>query len=165
MRGFVFLSLLAFAAGCASPYHDPTLDDSAPAPAARLVLRNQNADLAAFRTFGDSAGCRKPQAIAGASTLAPKEEADIGILAGRDFTFEAKRVAPDACAAIVTFRPEAGAVYLAQFGSSGPACWLNVVRIVSTVPPRVEPEVTLRARRLSADSANAGSRDERCAAE
>jgi hypothetical protein len=152
--------LAALATGCASTYRDPTLDESKPVPAARLVLRNQNADVAAFRTFEDAATCRKPLAIAEAAVLGPKEEADIGVLAGRDFTFEAKRVAPEACTAVVTFRPQAGAVYLAQLGSSGPACWLNVVRVVSTVPPRVEPESTSRARRLSADSSGAG-----CAAE
>jgi hypothetical protein len=160
MRRLVLLSLLAAAAGCATSYRDPTLDESKPVAAARLVLRNQNADVAAFRTFEDAATCRKPRAITEAAALGPKEEADIGVLAGRDFTFEAKRLAPAACSAIVTFRPQAGAVYLAQLGSSGPACWINVVRVLSTVPPRVEAESTSRARRLSAEPSGSN-----CAAE
>jgi hypothetical protein len=158
---FAPVALLAFVAGCASTYYrDPTLDENAAAPSARLVIRNQNAELSALRTFEDAATCRKPLQIPDASLIAAGEEADIGVRAGHDFTFEARRVGPDACSAIATFKPEAGKRYLAQFGSSGPVCWLNVVRVDSVVPPKVAPEPSLRARRASPAGGKAG-----CAAE
>lgn len=143
-------TLLAGVSGCATAtYVDPTLDDKDSGPTARLVLRNSHADGASFRTFGDAASCRKPRAIAGASSIAASEEADIGVVAGRAFTFAARRVSADGCTAIATFTPESGKQYLAQFGSSGSACWLNVVRVESVVPPRVTPEPTLRTRRAA----------------
>ena len=143
------IALLALGAGCASTYRDPTLDETASAPSARLVIRNQNGEVAALRTFGDAARCSKPLQIPGASLLAAGEEADIGVPAGHDFTFEARRGGPDVCVAIATFRPEAGKRYLAQFGTSGPVCWVNVVQVDSVVPPKVAPEPSLRARRPS----------------
>lgn len=144
------VTLLAFLSGCAtSVYVDPTLDETHTGPAARLVLRNSHADIASFRTYADPASCRKPLAIAGASLIAAGEEADIGVAAGRAFTFAARRASADGCTAIATFTPESGKQYIAQFGSSGPACWLNVVRVESVVPPRVVPEPTLRVRRAA----------------
>jgi hypothetical protein len=158
---FVPIVLSAFVAGCAaSAYRDPTLDEKAAVPTARLIIRNQNADLTALRVFDDAANCREPLLIPDASLLSTGEEADIGVRAGHDFTFEARRVGPDVCTAIATFRPEAGKRYLAQFGSSGPVCWLNVVRVDSVVPPRLVAEPTLRARRAAPPGAKGA-----CAAE
>jgi hypothetical protein len=157
---FAPVALLAFVGGCASTYLDPTLDENAAVPSARLVIRNQNVALIALRTFDDAAHCRKPLLIPDASLISAGEEADIGVRAGHDFTFEARRVGPDVCSAIATFRPQAGKRYLAQFGGTGAVCWLNVVRVDSVVPPKVVPEPSLRARRPSPDGAKAA-----CAAE
>jgi hypothetical protein len=152
--------LAALAAGCASTYLDPSLDGENAAPSARLVIHNRGAEVATFTHFEDSARCAEPRAISDAALVAPNEEADIGVAAGRDFTFAARRIGAEECTAIATFRPESGKRYLAQFGSSGSACWLNVVRVDSVVPPRVVPEPTLRARRTSP-----GVRGAACAAE
>lgn len=160
VRRLAPVALLVLVTGCASTYRDPTLGETASAPSARLIIRNQDAEAVALRTFDDAASCRKPLLIPGASPIAAGEEADIGVHAGRDFTLEARRGAADACGAIATFRPAAGKRYLAQFGGSGPVCWLNVVRVDSVVPPRVVPEPTLRARRASPPGAETG-----CAAE
>lgn len=158
---FVPIALLALGAGCSTTYYqDPTLDENASAPSARLIIRNQNAVVAAVRTFDDAAFCRKPLLMPGASPIPAGEEADVGVRAGHDFTFEARTPAPDACTAIATFKPEAGKRYLAQFGGSGTDCRLNVVRVVSVVPPRMVPEPTLRARRPSRGDSKAA-----CAAE
>ena len=156
---FALITLLALAAGCTSIYPDPALDEKNVVPTARLVLRNQNVELASFRTFDDAARCAKPLVIADAVALGAGEEADIGVVAGRDFTFEAKRQGPESCNAIATFKPEAGKQYLAQFGSSGAVCWMNLVRVDSVVPPKVVPEPSLRARRASG-----AERDAACAA-
>lgn len=161
MRRVASIALfVALGAGCASTYSDPTRDENASAPSARLVLRNQNAEVAALRTFDDAARCLRPLLIPDASLISAGEEADIGVRAGHDFTVEARRPGPDACIAIATFRPEAGKRYLAQFGSTGPVCWLNVVRVDSVVPPKVVPEPSLRARRPSPEDPQAA-----CAAE
>ena len=152
----VAIALLAFAAGCASTYRDPTLDETASGPTARLIVRNRHAAVVALRTFDDAASCRKPLLIPGASLIAAGEEADIGARAGRDFTLEARTPPPDSCAAIVTFRPEAGRRYLAQFIGVGPDCSLEVVSVESVVPPRVVPEPTSRARRPSLQGGEGG---------
>jgi hypothetical protein len=158
--GVAFCVLAAVAAGCASNYLDPTLDEKNTGPSARLVIHNRSADVATFTHFEDSARCGKPRAISDAAVIAPNEEADIGVAAGRDFTFAARRIGAEECTAIATFRPDSGKRYLAQFGSSGSACWLNVVRVDSVVPPKVVPEPTLRARRASPEARGAA-----CAAE
>ena len=160
MSRFAPVVLLAFVAGCASTYRDPTLDENSSAPSARLIIRNQNTELVALRTFEDPARCRRPLLIPDASLISAGEEADIGVRAGQDFTFEARRAEPEACSAIATFRPAAGKRYLAQFGSSGAVCWLNVVRVDSVVPPKVAPEPSLRARRPSPEDGKTA-----CAAE
>jgi hypothetical protein len=158
---FVPIALSALVAGCAaSTYRDPTLDENASAPSARLIIRNQNAVVAAFRTFDDAALCRKPLLMPGASPLPAGEEADVGVRPGRDFTFEARTPTPDSCTAIATFKPEAGKRYFAQFGGSGTDCWLKVVRVDSVVPPRMALEPTLRSRRPSPADSKAA-----CAAE
>jgi hypothetical protein len=143
----VAIALLAFAAGCASTtYRDPTLDETASGPTARLIVRNQHSAVAALRTFDDAASCRKPLLIPGAPLIAAGEEADVGVRAGHDFTLEARTPPPDSCAAIVTFRPEAGRRYLAQFTGVGTGCALKVVIVQSVVPPRVVSEPTSRNR-------------------
>jgi hypothetical protein len=156
VRRFVPVALLAAIGGCVSNYRDPTLDENASSPTARLVIRNQHDVVAALRTFDDAASCRKPLLIPDVSLIAPGEEADVGVRAGEDFTFEARTPPPDSCTAIATFRPEAGKRYLAQFGGSGAGCRLNVVRVESVVPPRMAPEPTLRARRPAPTGGKAG---------
>jgi hypothetical protein len=149
-------ALLAFAAGCASTYRDPTVGETESGPTARLVIRNRHSAVAALRTFDDAASCRKPLLIPHASLIAAGEEADVGVRAGHDFTFEARTSPPDSCAAIVTFRPEAGKRYLAQFIGGGTDCSINVVIVESVVPPRAVAERTSRARRPSVDGGKAG---------
>jgi hypothetical protein len=146
---FAPVALLALAAGCATTYQDPTIDENASGPSARLIIRNQSAVIAALRTFDDAALCRKPLLIPDVSLIAAGEEADIGVRAGHDFTFEARIAPPDSCTAIATFKPEAGKRYLAQVAGSGTECSLVVMRVDSVVPPRMVPEPTLRPRRPS----------------
>ncbi len=145
--------LLAFIAGCASNYLDPSLDDAAPASTARLILKSRSG-IVSFRAFGESAACAKSQPIAGAIALQAGEddEADIGVAAGGDFSFAAQQIVADGkigCQALATFRPAAGQRYLATFTGNGAACSLGVMRILSAVPPRVVAEPTFRARRAS----------------
>jgi hypothetical protein len=151
--------LLAVGAGCASTstYRDPSLDDAAPVPTARLILKSRSG-IASFRAFDDSATCAKPQAIADAMALQAGEddEADIGVVAGRDFSFAARRIVADGkpgCQALATFRPAAGQRYLATFDNDGAACTLVVTRILSAVPPRIAAEPTFRARHATAAGA------------
>ncbi|MBC8025978.1 MAG: hypothetical protein H7Y89_08310 [Steroidobacteraceae bacterium] len=148
--------LLAFVAGCASNYLDPSLDEAAPAITARLILKSRSG-IVSFRAFGESAACAKPQAIAVAMALQAGEddEADIGVPADGDFSFAARQVVAEGktgCQALATFRPAAGQRYLAAFTSNGVACSLDVRRIQSAVPPRIVPEPTFRVRRPAAAS-------------
>jgi len=152
---FAAFALSALVAGCASTYRDPSLDENATAPTARLVIRNQNAVAVALRTFDDAASCRKPLLIPDVPLIAAGEEADVGVPAGREFTFEARTAPPDSCTAIATFKPEAGKRYLAQILGSGADCRLNVVRVESVVPPKMVPEPSLRARRPAPAGAKA----------
>jgi hypothetical protein len=151
--------LLALVAGCASPYVDPSLDDASPEPTARLILKNRDG-IATFRGFEDSVDCRKPHVIAAAAALQAGEddEADIGVVAGKDFSFAAQQVVADGkigCQAIATFRPMPGERYFATFQGRDATCALVVTRILSVVPPRIVEEPSFRARRAAtADGAS-----------
>jgi hypothetical protein len=141
---------LALVVGCASYYIDPSLDEAAPVPTARLILKTRDG-VTRFRAFDESARCAKPQAIAGATLQAGEDdEIDIGVVADRDFSFAAQQVAGDGkngCQTLATFRPAAGQRYLATFTRDGETCALVVTRILSAVPPRIAAEPTFRARR------------------
>jgi hypothetical protein len=153
------IALLVFAAGCASPYIDPSLDEASTEPTARLILKNRDG-VATFRGFDDGAGCRKPHVIAAAAALQAGEddEADIGVVAGKDFSLAAQQVVADGktgCLAIATFRPMAGQRYLATFQARDAACSLVITRILSAVPPRIGVEPSFRVRRAAtADGAS-----------
>jgi hypothetical protein len=152
---FPLCVLLALTASCASntPYRDPSLDDASPVPTARLILKSRSG-IVSFRAFDDSANCGKPHVVANAMALQAGEddEADIGVAADADLSFAARQIVGDGktgCQALATFRPTAGQRYLATFKSEGAACSLDVMRILSAVPPRVVAEPTFRARRAS----------------
>lgn len=152
---FALTFLLALTASCASntSYRDPSLDDASPVPTARLILKSRSG-IVSFRAFDDSATCGMPQTIPNAMALRAGEddEADIGVAADGDFSFAARQVVGDGkigCQALATFRPTAGQRYLATFKGDGAACSLDVMRILSVVPPRIADEPTFRVRRAS----------------
>jgi hypothetical protein len=159
-----WLSLLALCAGCVSNYRDPSLDEAASEPTARLILKSRDG-IVAFRAFDESTRCREARAIGGATALQAGEddEADIGVPAGRDFSFGAQQVLKEGkagCKVLATFKPESGKRYLATFRADGATCSLDFMRILSAVPPRAAAEPTFRVRRASTET-----RDAACAAE